>query len=238
MHVEIQLTHLWIVVGSLLRATPLCCWFQGSVSRAFTLLSCSVVRGARLCSLVIARLSRWSKCLWNHLGELRRDKNCSRPLSSSSDWHICWLRAGTQQQRRPKAPSLHPGVVVEFGPCASAETVKACALTGLHMMAEEKALWLGSDFSTDQGDMWRNVCPESPEWISSGRTSEASCGLEFYEHNVENTAIEVIGEDRSSNVVALFLKGWELGRVALSCHMTMEHLCQEMRDAFLESSDR
>ena len=100
MHVEIQRARLWIVVGSLLRATPLCCWFQGSVSRAFTLLSCSVVRGARLCSPFIARLSRWSKCLWNLLGELRRDKNYSRPFSSSTNWDICWLRAGTHQQRR------------------------------------------------------------------------------------------------------------------------------------------
>ena len=33
--------------------------------------------------------------------------------------------------------------LVEFGPCVSAETAKACALIGLHMMAEENALWLG-----------------------------------------------------------------------------------------------
>ena len=30
--------------------------------------------------------------------------------------------------------------LVEFGPCFSADTVKACALIGLHMMAEESAL--------------------------------------------------------------------------------------------------
>ena len=30
---------------------------------------------------------------------------------------------------------------------------------------------------------------KSPEWISSGSTSLASRGLEFCEHNVENTAI-------------------------------------------------
>ena len=35
-------------------------------------------------------------------------------------------------------------------------------------------------------------------------------------------AIEVIGQGRSSNVAALFLKDWELGRVALSCHMTVD----------------
>ena len=96
--------------------------------------------------------------------------------------------------------------LVEFGPCFSAETVKARALIGLHMMGEENALWLGSDFCSDFGDMWRNGCPESPEWNSSGQTSEAYCGFEFCGHIVENMAVEVIGQDRSSNVVALFFR--------------------------------
>ena len=90
--------------------------------------------------------------------------------------------------------------LAEFGPCVSAETVIACAWPGLHMMAEENALWLGSDLSPEFGDMRRNGCPKSPEWISSGPTSEAYCGFEFYEHNVENMASEVMGQDRSSNV--------------------------------------
>ena len=89
------------------------------------------------------------------------------------------------------------------------ETVNACALIGLHMMVEENALWLGSDLSPDLGDLWRNGCPKSPEWISSGPTSEADYGFEFYEHDVENMAIEVIGQDRSSKVISLFMKDWE-----------------------------
>ena len=36
---------------------------------------------------------------------------------------------------------------------------------------------------------------------------------------------------------ALFLEDWELGRVALSCHMTMDVLCQEMGDACWDSSE-
>ena len=126
--------------------------------------------------------------------------------------------------------------LVDFGPCVSAETVKARALIGLHTMAEENAFWLGRDLSPDLGDVWRNVCPKSPEWISSGPTSKAYCCFEFYEHNFENMAIEVIGQDSSGNV-ALFLKDWELGRVALSCHMAMDFLCQEMNDACRESSE-
>ena len=49
-------------------------------------------------------------------------------------------------------------------------------------------------------------------------------------------AIEVIGQDWTSEVVALFLQDWELGRVALSCHMAMDLLCQEMRDVCWDSS--
>ena len=99
------------------------------------------------------------------------------------------------------------------------------------MLAEENVLQSDSDSSPDSGDLWRNGCPESPEWISSGPTSAASFGFEYYEHNVENLAIEVVGQKWSSEVISLFLKDWEVGRVALSCHLSMDLLCQEMRDA-------
>ena len=38
-------------------------------------------------------------------------------------------------------------------------------------------------------------------------------------------------------MVALSLEDWELGRAALSCHMTMDLLCQEMRDVCWDSSE-
>ena len=85
----------------------------------------------------------------------------------------------------------------------------------------ENALWLGSDLSPDLGDWWRNVCPKSPEWISSGPTSEAGCGFEFHGQDVENMAIGGIGQDTSSEVISLFLKDWEVGRV-VSCHLSMD----------------
>ena len=52
--------------------------------------------------------------------------------------------------------------LVEFGPCVSAETVKACALIGLHMMAEVSVLRSDRDFSPDLGNMWRYGCPKKP----------------------------------------------------------------------------
>ena len=42
---------------------------------------------------------------------------------------------------------------IEFGPCFSAEAVKACALIGLHMTAEENALRSDMDSSPDLGSM-------------------------------------------------------------------------------------
>ena len=68
-----------------------------------------------------------------------------------------------------------------------------------------------------------------------GRTVlERRLALE-YEHNNECQAVEVIGQDWSSEVAALFLEDWEFGRVA--CHMAMDLLCQEIRDACWDSSE-
>ena len=92
------------------------------------------------------------------------------------------------------------------------ETLKVCALVGLHFLAAEgEAGSIGSQ-SPELGDMWRQGCPKSPEWISSCSASETFLGCEMYEHNIECRASEVIGQDWSSEVVALFLEDWELGR--------------------------
>ena len=112
-------------------------------------------------------------------------------------------------------------------PFVSAETVKACALVGLHLLAAEG----------EGGSSGGQACPVGPEWISSCSASETPFGCDVFEHNNECRAIEVIGQDWSSEVVALFLEDWELRRVALSCHMTMDVLCQDMRDACWDSSD-
>ena len=104
-------------------------------------------------------------------------------------------------------------------PFVSAETLKACALIGRHLLAAESEAGSSGSQSPDFGDMWRHDRSVSPEWISSCSASEIFCGCEEYEHNNECWAIEVVGEDWSSEVVALFLEDWELGRVALRCHM-------------------
>ena len=109
-------------------------------------------------------------------------------------------------------------------------------------------LWSVEDESEppDLGDEWRYGCPKSPIWesgdekdpkVGSDSASVTSLRYVVYEHNNERRAIEVIGQDLSGDVVALFLEDWEVGRVALSCHVTMDLLCQEMRDAYWDRSE-
>ena len=108
-------------------------------------------------------------------------------------------------------------------PYVSAGTLKACALIGLHLWASDYEVGSSGSHSPDLGDMWRHGCPVSPERFSSCSTSVTFCGGEEYEQ-----ASQVVGQDWSSEVAVLFLEDWELGRVALSCHMAMDLLRQEM----------
>ena len=69
----------------------------------------------------------------------------------------------------------------------------------------------------------------SDDGLGEERSGDASF-VEYYEHNVDNLAIEVVGQHWTSEVVSLFLEDWEIGRVASSCHLSRDLLCQEMRD--------
>ena len=110
----------------------------------------------------------------------------------------------------------------------------------VHTMADENAFRSSSDSSPDLGDMWRYGCPKSPVWSSNGvewAGSKDASSLEYHKHNVGNLTIEVVRQNWSSEVISLFLEDWEVGRVALRCHLSMGLLCQEMRDACWESSE-
>ena len=69
------------------------------------------------------------------------------------------------------------------------------------------------------------------EWAGS----EDDSSLEYYDHSAENLAIEFVGQNWSSEVITLVREDREVGRVALSCHLSMD--CQEMRDACWGSSE-
>ena len=48
---------------------------------------------------------------------------------------------------------------------------------------------------------------------------------------VESLALHVLGLNWTGEKISLFLGDWELGRVALSCHIALDLLCQEMHEA-------
>ena len=65
--------------------------------------------------------------------------------------------------------------------------------------------------------MWKYGCPKSQVWSDDGleedRGEDAS-SVEYFQHNVDNFAIEVVGQNWSSEVISLFLEVREVGRVA------------------------
>ena len=110
---------------------------------------------------------------------------------------------------------------------------------GLHMMAEENARRSDRDSSLDQEKCRSMAAQKSPVWsgdVFDGERSEDTSSVEHYEHNVDNFAKQVVGQRWSSEVISFFLEDWEVGRVALSCHMSVDLVCPEMRDACWESS--
>ena len=52
------------------------------------------------------------------------------------------------------------------------------------------------------------------------------------EGNVCNDALHVIWLYGLGDKISLFLQDWELAKVALSCHMALDMLCQEMHEAW------
>ena len=94
--------------------------------------------------------------------------------------------------------------LVRFGPSIPVEAVKACALVGLHVMAEK--------------DSWRM---DSDSSFSSSSSSE---------NNVGNGALFVIGQHGSGDAIAHFLQDLEVAKVALSCQKALDMFCQELHE--------
>ena len=60
--------------------------------------------------------------------------------------------------------------------------------------------------------------------------SDTSSDEEYVARNVETLSPEVV---EHGGLVHLFLEDWELARVALSCHLASDLLCQEFQEAWL-----
>ena len=92
--------------------------------------------------------------------------------------------------------------LVRSGPSFLVQAEKACALVGLHMMAEENS--------------WQS---DSGSSVSSSSSSE---------NNVGNEVLFVIGLHGSGDKISLFLQDWEVEKVALGCHTALDTPCQEL----------
>ena len=115
---------------------------------------------------------------------------------------------------------------VPFKLCVSAETLKACALNGLHLLAAGDETGSSGSKSPALGDMWRYGCPKSRD-VESGTESEGTSSSVQCQHNVESLALNVMEQDQSREKMFVFLEDWDLARVALSCHIALNRSCQE-----------
>ena len=110
-------------------------------------------------------------------------------------------------------------------------SLKKCALFALHVIAEEGGDGEDGCHAPDLGDEWKLACPKSPTWESEGEAwseDENVSSSGSRESNMCNDALHVIGLHGSGNKISFFLKDWELAKVALSCHMALDMLWQEM----------
>ena len=91
----------------------------------------------------------WSKPLWEGVWLCLDPWDSVRLRTASTHWDV------PRKYGFFFLLKIEPMVLselVEFGPCVSADTVKACALIGVHIMAEENALRSDGD-SLELGNM-------------------------------------------------------------------------------------
>ena len=82
------------------------------------------------------------------------------------------------------------------------------------------------------------VCGMNGKWAAQrrvraklGQKTKACLQVPPLEDNVCNDALHVIGLYGPGDKISLFLKDRELAKVALSCHMTLDMLCQHALSA-------
>ena len=71
------------------------------------------------------------------------------------------------------------------------------------------------------------LVPELKDGSEASKDEQADSSSE---NNVGNGALFVTGLHRSGGAIALFLQDWEVRKVALSCHVALDVLCQELHD--------
>ena len=128
----------------------------------------------------------WNKPSWERVWPYLDPRDSVRLRTASTHWNV-------PGKYGPHGEPMLLSELVDFGPCVSAETVKACALIGLYMMAEAHALRSHSDCSRDLGEMWRYRLPKKPCGAATNGQEVRMLRLWSIMHNVENFAFEVVG---------------------------------------------
>ena len=117
----------------------------------------------------------------------------------------------------------------------SADVLKKCALRALQIIVEGGRGGEDVCHAPGLGDVWKMSCPKSPMWESEGEAWYEDVSFSSSvsrENNVCNEALHVIGFYGPGDKISLFLQDWELAKVALSCHMALDILYQEMHEAW------
>ena len=187
-------------------------------------------------------LSLWEKPIWEGVSPYLNPLDGVWLRTASVEWNV----AGTYGSHGElsffliqKEPAMGP-VGETFSPffnadirtsLFSADVLKKCALIALHVIVEEGRGGEDGCQAPELGEEWKMGCPKSPMCESEGEAwsedENASSGGSR-EGNVRNDALHVIGLYGPGDKVSLFLHDRELAKVALSCRMALDMLCQEL----------
>ena len=98
----------------------------------------------------------------------------------------------------------------------------------------ERRGWISSPLFLERTN-GRWVVQRVHRWESEGEAwseDEDASSTASREGNVCNDALHVVGLHGSGDKISLFLQDSELSKVALSCHMALDMLWQEMHEAW------
>ena len=184
--------------------------------------------------------SLWEKPIWEGIWPYMdpiRGVECVREVRTL--WLILFRLFRRSRRRcrvlRPSAPSSMP---TSASPFFSADVLKKCALVALHSIAEE-------------GSGGENGC-QAPDMLLIQETTvnwavqRVHCGkvrvklgpkTKAFLHVILKSAMCATSRCKSLGCMglvtgSLFLKDWELAKVASSCHMVLDMLCQEVHEAW------
>ena len=177
----------------------------------------------------------WCKDIAENVGRALLGRRCGLFWIRGMSW-VCARQPASGMCRRSTGRmanssfSLPRTKAVEFRPCVTAATLRACALFGLHMIAEDAASSSFSGLSlggmVGQGTLFGKATRCG--WTESECTSD----YEVYEHNLECRALELLGLGWSSEVVSVSsLWIGSLHELPWVANMALDLLCQEMKEA-------